>query len=179
MNLVDYEDLAAVACRRDVYVLENDVADLIDLRIRSGVEFEHVYRTAFGDFSARRTRLGIVDPAGAYGRFLGLMAVERLCQQTSGRRLSDTSRPRKQVSMMQPPVLDRITKRLRNMLLAGDLVKSLRPPFSGNNLVGHSLHRIMDIRETIKLGASFDRKTGPRRGDGAVSASVYRCYTNK
>ena len=46
---------------------------------------------------------------------------------------------------MQPVMLDRISERSRNYLLARDLVKSLGPPFSCNNLVTHwSLREIVN-----------------------------------
>ena len=38
---------------------------------------------------------------------------------------------------MQTVVLKRVTQGLRNDLLAGDLFKGLRPPFSGYDLVTH------------------------------------------
>ena len=79
----------------------------------------------------------IVDAARVQIRLVGLMAVQGLRQNAGGRRFADAAGSRKQISVMQTVVFDGIAQRLRNVLLAGDLFKSLRPPFSGDHLIGH------------------------------------------
>ena len=39
--------------------------------------------------------------------------------------------------MVNTVELDGVAQRLRNDLLAGDLLKGLRPPFSGDHLITH------------------------------------------
>lgn len=74
--------------------------------------------------------------------------------------------------MMQTVVLERITQRLRNRLLARNFLKSLRPPFSSNDLIGHGLKdkgkRRKDKGERLK-------EEGKRGKGGGGNGEAIRC----
>jgi hypothetical protein len=63
------------------------------------------------------------------------MAVEGFSKQACSGRFTDPASTRKKVGVMQPIMLDRIFQRLSDQLLAGNLCKGLRPPFSGYYLI--------------------------------------------
>ena len=63
VDLVDDEDLVAVADRRDAEPGDDDLADLVDLRVGGGVDLEDVDVAALGDLDAR-----VADAARIGGR---------------------------------------------------------------------------------------------------------------
>ncbi len=65
------------------------------------------------------------------------MAIKRFGQKPRGRGFPDTAGAGKQVSMVQPLVLNCITQGASDGLLAGHFVKALRPPFACDYLIGH------------------------------------------
>ncbi len=65
------------------------------------------------------------------------MAVERFGQKPCSRGFSDTAGTGKQISVMQPLVLNRIAQGASDGLLARHFIKALRAPFAGDNLIGH------------------------------------------
>src|SRR6185436_4255164 len=65
------------------------------------------------------------------------VTVESFGYQPRGGGFADAARPRKQVSMVQPAVLDRVLQRAGQNLLAGYVFKFLRAPFARDYLVGH------------------------------------------
>ena len=81
---------------------------------------------------------GLVDNlTGCRGGPVGFMTVERARHQTRGGRLSDTARAGKKISMMKPPVRDRILKGSGQDFLAGYVFKFLWAPLTCDNLIGH------------------------------------------
>ena len=70
------------------------------------------------------------------GRFV---AIQGFGEQPRGRCFADAARAGKEISVMQPVVLDRVAQRARDRFLPGDFVKCLRAPFAGDYLIGHKI----------------------------------------
>jgi hypothetical protein len=67
-------------------------------------------------------------------------AIERLCQNSRGRCFSDTAWADEQVRVSKAILRDRVFQRARDVRLAHQVVESLGPIFSGENLVTHALN---------------------------------------
>jgi len=67
-------------------------------------------------------------------------AIERLCQNSRGRCLSDAPRADEEVRMSEPVLRDRVFQRARDMVLSDQIVESLGPIFPRENLVTHALN---------------------------------------
>ena len=130
MDLVDDENLVAVADRRHAETGDDDLADLVDLRVRGGVDLEHVDVAPFGNLDA-----GVADAAGISGR--PFLAVQRAREDPGGRRLPDAAWPREDERLRDPAGGDRVAKRFGDAALADHVVESLRAPLAGEDLVGH------------------------------------------
>src|SRR5436190_20986999 len=85
MDLVDDEDLAAIAHRHDVEAGDNHFADVVDLGVRGRVNLEDVDVASFGNFDAR-----VTDAAWLGGRTFH--AVERTRQDSRRGRFADAAR---------------------------------------------------------------------------------------
>ena len=59
MDLVDDEDLVAIARRPHLQPVDDHLADVVDAGVRRGVDLEHVEVAALGDLDA-----GVADAAG-------------------------------------------------------------------------------------------------------------------
>src|SRR5690606_20101102 len=127
MNLVDYEDLKAVAGRCNVDIFDNYLADLFDLRVRVGIKREHVHRAAFSDLQAAWADVRIAVFTRVYARLVGAMTVQSLCKKPCRRGLTNAPSARKYVRVMQTAMFYGVTQRSRNVVLAGYLFKGLRP----------------------------------------------------
>ena len=109
MHFVDDVDLEAAAGRRIQRVFQQ-LAHVIDLRVRRRIELNQIDKTSRVDlgagaaFAARR-----VGNAG--------FAIERLGDNARQRGLAHTARAGKQVGVMQPLLLERIGQRTHDMLL--------------------------------------------------------------
>ena len=130
MDLVDDEDLVAVAHRRHAEAGDDDVADLVDLRVGGGVDLEDVHVAPFGDLDA-----GVAGAAGIGGR--PLLAVQAARQDARRRRLADAARAGEDERLRDALRRDGVAQRLRDAALADDVIEALRTPFAGENLVGH------------------------------------------
>ena len=129
MDFVDDEDLVAVADRRDAEAGDDDVADLVDLRVGGGVDFEHVHVAALGNLDAR-----VADAARVRRRSLD--AVQPARQDARGRRLADAARTREDERLRDAVGGNRVLQRLRDAALADDVIEPLRTPLAGNDLEG-------------------------------------------
>ena len=124
VDLVDDEDLVAVADRRDAEAGDDDVADLVDLGVGRGVDLEDVHVAALGDLDAR-----VADAAGI-GRRAG-DAVQPARQDAGGRRLADAAGSGEDERLRDAVAGDRVAQRLRNAALADDVIEPLRTPLCG------------------------------------------------
>ena len=129
VDFVDDENLVAVADRRDAEAGDDDVADLVDLGVGGGVDFEHVHVAALGDLDAR-----VADAARIGGRSRD--AVQPARQDAGGRRLAHAARPGEDERLRDPLGRDRVAQRLRDAALADDVIEPLRTPFARDNLEG-------------------------------------------
>ena len=131
MDLVDDEDLVAVADRHHAEAGDDDLADLVDLRVGRGVDLEHVHVAPLGNLDA-----GVARAAGVRRR--ALFTVEAAREDARGRRLADPAGAGKYERLRDAFGRDRVAQRLRDATLADHVVKPLRAPFAGENLViGH------------------------------------------
>ena len=69
MDLVDHEDLVAVAGGRDRQVADDDVADVVDAGVRGGVDFEDVEIAALGDLDAGLAFSAGIGASGPFTQF--------------------------------------------------------------------------------------------------------------
>ena len=129
MHLVDQVDaeLAARGQEADVFP---QLAHLLDTIVARPVDLEHVETVAGRNFTAR-----VALAAGSFGR--PVHAIERLGKNARGRGLAHPARADEEVSVGQPPVLDRIAQRPHHGVLTEDLLEQLRTVFAGEDLVAH------------------------------------------
>ncbi len=96
MDLVDDEDLVAIADRPDGQAVDDHVADVVDAGVRRRVDLEHVEVAALGDLDAH------VADAARFGR-RALLAVEGARQDAGGRRLADAAGAGEDEGLRQAP----------------------------------------------------------------------------
>ena len=128
MDLVDDEDLVAIARRPDAEAGDDHLSHLVDLGIGCGVDLDDVEVAAFGDFDA-----GIAFAARVGRR--AVHAVQPAREDPGGRGLADAARPGKHERLRNPVAGDRVSQRLRDTALPDDVIEPLRAPFSSENLV--------------------------------------------
>ena len=139
MHLVDDEHFVAVADRPDGEAGDDHFADVVDARVRRGVDFEDVDVAPFRDFDAR-----LADAAGIGRR--SVHAIQRAREDARRRRLADPARPREHERLREPVALQRVAQRARDRVLADDVIELLRPPFAGDDLIRHFRLQILDCR---------------------------------
>ena len=107
------------------------VADLLDAVVARAVDFDHVQRPSFHDFLTARIVVGEVrlGPAGA---------VQALRKNARDGGLARAARTAKQIRVRDAMSRDGIGERLRDVLLPHHVAETLRPVFSGNDLIGHA-----------------------------------------
>ncbi len=129
MRFVDQEDLVAVT-RRQVTNRFPQLPDFVDAAIGGRVNLLHIDGISRGNFEARG--------AGAIRRHRGtLKTIERFGQNARGGRLSHAAAAGENVPVRNAVGEDGILQGVGYKVLAHDVVKSLRPVFAGDNLVGH------------------------------------------
>ena len=131
MDLVDDEDLVAVAHRRNRQTGDHDLADVVDTGVAGGVDLEHVDIAPLRDLDA-----GVAFAARIRRR--PLHAVQRLGEDAGGGGLAAAARTREHEGLSDPAAGQRVAQRTRHRLLSDDIVEPLWSPFAGKNLVGHS-----------------------------------------
>ena len=104
-----------------------DVADLVDLGVDGGVDFEHVHVAALRNLDA-----GVTDAARVRGRSRD--AVQPAGQDARGRGLPDAARAGKHERLRDAVGRNRVSQRLRDAALADDVIEALRPPLAGDHL---------------------------------------------
>ena len=130
VDLVDDEDLVAIAGRADLQPVDDHFADVVDARVRGGVDLEHVEIAPLADLDAHvagAARVGGGPP----------LAVERPGQDPGGRRLADAARAGKDESLRDAPGDERVAERLGDALLTDDLIEAPGPPLAREDLIGH------------------------------------------
>ncbi len=130
MHFVDDEDLVAIARRQDAEARDDDLAHVVDARVRGGVDLEHVDVASFRDLDARVARAARIGGRPVH-------AVERARQDAGGRRLSDAAWSREHERLREPLARERIAQRTRHRLLSDDVVELLRAPLTRDDLVRH------------------------------------------
>src|SRR5262245_21138933 len=127
MDLVDYEDLIAVARRRDSDGVDDDFARVLELCISRRIDLLHVYRSRSCNLAAR------IADAARLGRD-ALDAVESLGNDPRGRRFSNTARSGEQICVVNPSALQRVAEGLGDHFLSDYLIERLRSEFSGDDV---------------------------------------------
>ena len=123
MNFIDDEDLVAVARRRDCDAVDYDFANVVDLSVRRGVDFLDVNRSRCGNVQTRRASV-------AWLRSDPLDAIQRFRKYSRCSRLTHAASAGEQVSVMEPPGLDRVHQRASDRFLSDDLFEGLRSELS-------------------------------------------------
>ena len=132
MDFVDNVDLVARA-DRGVADRVDDLADVVDAGVRRSIHLDHVDVTALGNRAA-----GFADVAWADRRTalpVRTDAVERLCDQSRGGRLTNSADAGEEECMSNAATLDRIGERLHHRVLADQLGKGLRAIFARQHAV--------------------------------------------
>src|SRR5262245_19136491 len=111
VDFVNDEELVTVAGRPDRDVVDDHVTHVVDSGVGRAVDIEHAERGARRDLDAGRTL-----QTGAAGN--ARVTVKSLGEYSRGGRLAGTSYAGKQVGMMNPPVVQGVAQRARNMFLA-------------------------------------------------------------
>ena len=129
VDLVDDVDLILPA-RGGVADIVPQFAHLLDAIVAGAVDLQDVQADPAGNLTA-----GIANAARFGGRRVD--AAERLGQDARGRRLADATRADEEISMREPVLRDRVFEGARDVFLADDVVKNLRPVLARENLVAH------------------------------------------
>src|SRR5262245_7702566 len=105
MDLVDYEDLIAVARRRDSDGVDDDFARVLELCISRRIDLLHVYRSRSCNLAAR-----IADSArlGSHA----LRAVQGLGKDPRSGCLSNPASAGEQICVVNPSALQRVAEGL-------------------------------------------------------------------
>ena len=138
MHLVHNVELVVPARRRVLHIVDDNFANLIDLRVRGGVELKDVERIAGGDFLAH-----VADAAGIRRR--GMDAVQRLGEDARGGSFARAARTSKQKCMMEAIGFQRILQSGANMVLSDQSRKILRSPASGDHFIGQVALRLLKV----------------------------------
>ncbi len=129
VHLVDDVDLE-LAVRRNVLARLAQLPHLLDAVVARAVNFQHIHRTAFGDFL--HARVVVVEihfrPAGA---------VEAFGKNARNGRFPRPARSAKQIRVRNAVLFDGVGERVGDVLLTNDVLKPLRAVFAGDDLIGH------------------------------------------
>ena len=132
VHLVDQIDLVGAA-GRGICGIFPQRPDTLDAVVAGTVDLKHIETPSLGNLHT-----GIANAAGIVGRaILAGLAVQRLGQNTGGRGLSHPARADKEIRLRETTPRDGVLKSAGDMLLANNLLKTLRSVFSGKNAVAH------------------------------------------
>ena len=106
------------------------LADLVNAAVGGGVDFEHVERSAGGNFAA-----GVAGVVGLGGG--ALRAIERFGEDAGGGGLADAADAGKNIGVRDAVRLDGVRERARDVLLPDDVAERLRAIFSGDDFIAH------------------------------------------
>ncbi|MBV6417113.1 MAG: hypothetical protein CMLOHMNK_01750 [Steroidobacteraceae bacterium] len=131
VHFIDEIHLAAAGRGRVLHVLEQ-LARVVDLGARRGIDLDQVDEAALVDGPAGRTR------TAWFGRHPGL-AVQALREDARDGRLADTARAREQERMVHAVVGQRVRQRPDDVLLPHEVGEAAGAPFACECGVAHEL----------------------------------------
>ena len=129
MHLVDEVDFVTPLGRRISDVLAQ-LAHVLDTVVACAIDFDHIEAVAAGDLAA-------IIAHAAWRNRRTFDAVERLCQNSRRRSFANAARADKKICVREAVLRHRIFQRTRDVALADQIVKRLRPILSGEYLVIH------------------------------------------
>src|SRR5438445_2503156 len=133
VRLVDDVNLG-LEHRRQILDALSQIADLVDAAVGGRIDLDQVDGGTARDFDA----VG-ADATGL--RALPVQAVDRLRQDSGGRRFPSSANPRKQVGVGNAPLYYGVLQGLGNRILPDQVAKRLRPVLEVKGLVRHRLPR--------------------------------------
>jgi hypothetical protein len=136
VHLVDEVHLEARP-RRSIGDVFEQLAGLVDLGARGGVDFEQIDEATAIDLATGRA-----DAAGMGAD--ALLAVECLGQDAGECGLADAAGAGEQIGVVELIAVERIGERAHDMLLPDHIVERPGTPFAGKHLIGH--HAIISVR---------------------------------
>jgi hypothetical protein len=138
---VDFVDQInfVTALGRSIADVLAQLAHVLHAVVACAINLNHVETVARGDLQA------VIAFAARCDR-LAFDAIERLRQNSGSGRFANTAWAHKQIRMGEPVLRDRIFQGARNMRLPDQIVESLRPIFSGENLVAHAINLTKKLR---------------------------------
>ena len=167
VHFIDDVDLVTRRNRAITHLFD-DLANIVDTRMRGGVHFDHVDMAAFHDRLAMLARHGEIDC-----RFIDLdcLVVKRARQNSRGRRLADTAHAGQHPRLRDAPGFERIGQRANHRLLADQIVKILRAIFAGEHAIGaichFGVHRV-EFRSCINFSRASQVWTAMHRSVNAA-----------
>jgi hypothetical protein len=148
VNLVDDEDLVAVADRHDAEAGDDHFADVVDLGVGGSVDFQNIDVA-----SLRNLHTGVTRSARIRRRTA--LAAQRACEDPRRRGLADAARSCEHERLRQPPARQRVAQRTRHRVLTDDILEALRPPLARDDLVGHQRTAAGALRHPAWTGTAF------------------------
>ena len=142
MHFIDDVNFKATFSRLIADIFD-DLTNFIDAPIRRAIDLKNVYRDALGNLLAMRAMV-----TGSRRR--PLLTVQCLCENPCCRGFSDTAHPGKEIGMGDAIRPYGVLQRAGNGLLAGNIRKTLRPPFSRDHKIGHILQRTKESRRLCR-----------------------------
>src|SRR4029077_6669792 len=134
VHFVDHVHLEA-PCRRRVDRALEELRHLVDAAVGRRVEL-HVIRKAAGiDLRARTAFV-------AWLRRDASLAVEAFGENPRQRRLADAARAGEEIGVVQPLLLESVTKRTDHMFLADQAAEVSRSPLARKYLIAHRLENL-------------------------------------
>ena len=92
VDFINDEDFVPIARWLDANIRNNHISNIVDARIGSRVDLQHVHRSAFRDFTTRRASSFVRSGAGRAGWSGGFVTIEGFGDQTRGRGLPYSAR---------------------------------------------------------------------------------------
>ena len=132
MNFVDQIYLVTPLGRRVSNVL-TELPDVFDTVVAGAVNLDHVETIAAGNLAAVITFTARRDRRSFH-------AIERLCQNPCSRCFPDAAWTDEEVRVSEAILGNRVFQRARDVRLPDQIIESLRPIFSGENLVTHAFN---------------------------------------
>ena len=150
VHLVDDEHLVAVTHRCDREPRDDDLAHVLDLRMRGGVDFQHIDVAPRGDLQTR-----VALAAGVGGRSGHTVQCAR--QDTGGGRLAHPARAGEHERLGEPVHGDGVAQGLSDTPLPHHVIEPLRAPLARDYLIGHGMNALPDHARRTRHVASGRR----------------------
>ena len=129
MYFVDQVDLEATARRRILHIVEQ-IPRIVDFGLGGCVDLDQIDKSAFVNLPTRTA-------FAAWRRGDAGLAIECFGQDPCNCGLANTARSREQIRVVQAAGLQRVDQGLQHVLLTNRVGKVFRPPFAGQNEIGH------------------------------------------